>query len=217
MPAGHYHIVGALPLIQTLTELRRAHANLLAPQKLWTREEVLRSPSVVPASPGVYAWYFKRGPANVPTEGCVAIDGKVLLYVGISPKAPPANGRLASRQNLRTRLRYHMRGDADGSTFAANTRLLLSDELGLELRRVGAVTGLRSATAKNDVQSGSLKNAFVTWKVTPEPWLLEHALISAVPLPTGCAAHGVDVAGVPRLTSFGPSPVRARQPSLMDS
>ena len=100
----------------TLDQLRLAHPSLVSPQKLWFREEVLRSPSVVPAAPGVYAWYFKRAPPHVPTECCVASDGKVLLYVGISPKAPPANGRPASRQNLRTRLRYHMRGNAEGST-----------------------------------------------------------------------------------------------------
>jgi hypothetical protein len=62
----------------------------------------------------------------------------VLLYVGISPKAPAANGRTPSRQNLRTRLRYHMRGNAEGSTLRLTLGCLLADELGLHLRRVGS-------------------------------------------------------------------------------
>jgi hypothetical protein len=166
-----------------LDELRVAHPNLLSPQKLCSREEVLRTPSVVPAAPGVYAWYFKRSPASVPTEGCLTIDDKVLLYVGISPKAPPANGRPASRQNLRTRLRYHMRGNAEGSTLRLTLGCLRSDELGLQLRRVGSGNRLTFCDGEERLSEWLAENALVTWEVTAEPWLLEHALISAVPLP----------------------------------
>ena len=166
-----------------LDQLRTAHPDLLSPQKLWSREDVLRSPSVVPAAPGVYAWYFKRAPANVPTEGCLTIDGKVLLYVGISPKAPPTNGRPPSRQNLRTRLRYHMCGNAEGSTLRLTLGCLLSEELGLQLRRVGSGKRLTFCDGEKRLSEWLADNAFVAWEVTPEPWLLEEALIGAVPLP----------------------------------
>jgi hypothetical protein len=33
--------------------------DLLRPQRLWTRSEVLSRPSPVPKAPGVYAWYFR--------------------------------------------------------------------------------------------------------------------------------------------------------------
>jgi hypothetical protein len=180
-------------LTETLDALRLAHPTLLSPQKLWSREEVLRSPSVVPAAPGVYAWYFKRAPANVSTAGCLTIDGKVLLYVGISPKAPPANGLPASRQNLRTRLRYHMRGNAEGSTLRLTLGCLLSEELGIQLRRVCSATRLTFCDGEKRLSEWLAESAFVTWEVTPEPWLVEHALISAVPLPLNLdqnASHG---------------------------
>jgi len=128
-------------LTETLDTLRFAHPALLSPQKLWSRKEVLSSPSIVPAAPGVYAWYFKRAPANAPTEDCPTFEGKVLLYVG-SPKAPTLNGKPPSRQEPADptaipHARKRRRLDA-----TPNVRLLLlSDELGLQLRRVAAARG----------------------------------------------------------------------------
>ena len=88
---------------------------LLSPERVWNRGDVL-STEAVPLSPGVYAWWFREIPLDVPTEGCVARNGLKLLYVGIAPKAPPANGTPPSKQTLRSRIRYHMRGNAYGST-----------------------------------------------------------------------------------------------------
>jgi hypothetical protein len=85
--------------------------SLLRPSALVSRNEALARPSAVPAEPGIYGWYFTEVPPGVPTLGCHSRGGAWLLYVGISPKAPPANGRAASRQNLRTRVRYHYRGN----------------------------------------------------------------------------------------------------------
>jgi len=80
---------------------------LLRPARLWSRAEVLAHPSPVPATAGIYAWYFPPLPIALDTGGCVEVDGRRLLYVGISisPKPPPANGAAASRQQLRSRLR----------------------------------------------------------------------------------------------------------------
>src|SRR6516162_5412092 len=90
--------------------------HLLRPERLWSRSEVLSRPSPVPAVPGVYAWYFRELPPGVPGVGCHSVDGLHLLYVGISPRRPPENGARASRQQLRKRVRYHYRGNAEGST-----------------------------------------------------------------------------------------------------
>ncbi len=84
---------------------------LLAPTKLWTCTEVLARPCPVPASAGVYAWFFDSCPQGVPTEGLMHSLGLALLYVGISPKPSGAVGT-PSRQTLRSRLRYHFRGNA---------------------------------------------------------------------------------------------------------
>jgi hypothetical protein len=112
--------------------LSSAHPELLSPKKPWSRAEVLSSPCPVPKSPGVYAWYFKQIPPRIPTAGCVRVGDLTLLYIGISPKAPPTNGRSASRQTLRSRLRYHMCGNAEGSTLRLTMGCLLSDQLRLE-------------------------------------------------------------------------------------
>ena len=83
---------------------------LTDPHRLFTRAQVLTQPCPVPASRGVYAWYFREIPGDVPTEGCVTKDGLTLLYVGISPKNDH------SSQNLRKRITYHYKGNAEGST-----------------------------------------------------------------------------------------------------
>ena len=111
--------------------------SLVHPEKLFTRVEVLQKMCPVPSSSGVYAWFFKETPEDVPTEGCVQFDDKHLLYVGISPKKPPRIGKPSS-QNLRKRITNHYRGNAEGPTLRLTLGCLLSDKLGFELRRVGS-------------------------------------------------------------------------------
>ena len=90
--------------------------SLLEPAELLDCHDVLGRPSRVAAVPGLYAWYFRTPPPGVPTTGCHTHPGPVLLYVGISPKAPPRNGSHASRQSVRSRLQYHYRGNAEGES-----------------------------------------------------------------------------------------------------
>lgn len=52
---------------------------LLTPLKLYTRDEVLARPSLVPKKSGVYAWYFRAIPPIVPLEGEHWFDGYPLL------------------------------------------------------------------------------------------------------------------------------------------
>jgi hypothetical protein len=111
---------------------------LLRPTSLYTAEAVRSRPCPVPASAGVYAWYFDSVPPGVPPDGCHAVDGAFLFYVGISPKAPPANGGPPSRQTIRSRIRYHYRGNAAGSTLRLTLGCLTAGELGIGLRRVGS-------------------------------------------------------------------------------
>src|SRR6185437_4481148 len=110
-------IAGSTALWLKLADVRDAMAHeLIAPPQLWSRDEVFSQPSPVPKSSGVYAWYFREIPRGTPTAGCVKHDGHTLLYVGISPSAPPLNGKPPSRQSLWHRIRYHYRGNAEGST-----------------------------------------------------------------------------------------------------
>jgi hypothetical protein len=72
---------------------------LVQPARPWSRDEVLARPSPVPSRPGVYGWYFRELPWPIDTSQCVTWDGCTLLYGGIAPKAPPANGQPASSRS----------------------------------------------------------------------------------------------------------------------
>jgi hypothetical protein len=156
--------------------------DLLSPQRLWTRAEVLERPSPVPASPGVYAWYFKDIPPGLLTEGCLHSGDLTLLYVGISPKRPLASG-MPSKQTLRNRVRYHYRGNAEGSTLRLTLGCLLADRLGIVLYRVGSGKRMTFCDGEDVLSAWMSENAFVCWAVTDEPWTLETELIRSVNLP----------------------------------
>ncbi|MFG1711241.1 GIY-YIG nuclease family protein [Nonomuraea sp. M3C6] len=91
-------------------------AELLEPVKLWKATEVLTRPSPVPAAAGIYGWYFAQPPhPSLPADR--------LLYVGIAPRRM---ANRASKQNLRSRVRYHFRGNAEGSTLRLTLGCLLA-------------------------------------------------------------------------------------------
>lgn len=154
---------------------------LLSPRKVWSRAEVLASPCPIPKSAGVYAWYFREIPEGVPTKDCLTFEDLTLLYAGISPKAPPRNGRTPSTQTLYDRIRYHYTGNAAGSTLRLTLGCLLSD---VQLRCVGS-RGERFHFANDEpkVSEWMARNAFVTWIVTDEPWKVEEEIIKSVSLP----------------------------------
>jgi hypothetical protein len=157
---------------------------LVHPDRLWSRPEVLGSTDPVPSTAGLYAWYFRVVPGGVPTAGCVMHDGMPLLYMGISPKAPPRNGRPPSSQTLRKRIRTHYEGNASASTLRFTLGCLLAADLGISLRRVGSSGRLRFTDQGESVLSAWMgENAFVCWVEDPEPWVAEHEAIRALDLP----------------------------------
>lgn len=157
---------------------------LLTPERLWTSSEVLGRPSPVPTLPGVYVWYFSQIPTTVPVDSCHRHDDSVLLYAGISPKAPPRNGGTASRQSLRSRVRYHFRGNAEGSTLRLTLGCLLSQELGIELRRVGSGTRMTfGKVGEATLSQWMATHARVAWVAHARPWEFEHQFIQTADLP----------------------------------
>ena len=44
---------------------------LITPEKLFSRQEILSKPSPIPEISGVYGWFFKDVPPFVLTEGCI--------------------------------------------------------------------------------------------------------------------------------------------------
>ena len=108
---------------------------IINPQRFYSRSEVLSKPSPVPSVNGIYGWYFCEIPGITPNEGCLVSGNKTLLYAGISPdKAVKPN----STQNLRKRITYHYRGNAEGSTLRRTLGALLAPSSGFPLQRVGS-------------------------------------------------------------------------------
>jgi hypothetical protein len=157
--------------------------DLLKPSRIWARSEILVRDCPVPRESGVYAWYFRQIPHGVPATGCHAVLGATLLYVGISPRQPSNKGARPSRQSLRSRIRYHLTGNAAGSTLRLTLGCPLSVELQMELRRVGS--GERYTFADKEVLLSAWmdRNALVAWYPTSTPWDLEEELIKSVSLP----------------------------------
>lgn len=159
---------------------------LSQPEYLWSRAEILlpaaRCP--VPREGGIYGWFFRSIPDNVPTDGSLQHGNLTLLYLGISPQAPSANGRSPSSQTLFHRIRSHMRENAYGSTLRLTLGCLLQEKLGIELRRVGSGSRMTFTIPGEEKLSGWLgENAFVCWYVHPRPWEPEEELIRTIPLP----------------------------------
>ncbi len=153
------------------------------PHHIATRAEALSQPCPVPAVAGVYGWWFRSFPADIDTSACISSGGLTLLYVGISPKQPPANGRLPSRQNLRQRIRTHYCGNAEGSTLRKTLGCLLAPQLAIELRRVGSGNRMTFGTGEQSLSQWMHDNALVSWLVCDRPWEVEDQLITTLDLP----------------------------------
>jgi len=154
---------------------------IINPQRLYSRSEVLSKPSPVPSVNGIYGWYFSEIPGSTPNEGCLVSDNKTLLYAGISPdKAVKPN----STQNLRKRITYHYRGNAEGSTLRRTLGALLAPRSGFPLRRVGSGKRMTLTHAGEKwLDSWMDQHAFVCWMQHPSPWDVEKELISDISLP----------------------------------
>lgn len=153
-------------------------AALLHPHQLYGRHQLLGRTSIAPAQAGIYAWYFRKSPSpQIDLEKCWRLADKWLLYVGISPS------RASSNANIRKRVRLHMNGNASSSTLRKSLGCLLANQLGTELRRVGSGKQMTFANKESVLSAWLAQNAFVTWVVQPEPWLVEHDIIRSLYLP----------------------------------
>jgi hypothetical protein len=157
---------------------------LLRPARLYGWRDLADAPQWPPARAGVYAWFFDVTPPGVPTSGCVTYEGHTLLYLGISPKAPPKNGRPPSSATLRSRVRYHYQGNAEGSTLRLTLGCLLAENLDISLRRVGSGNRMTfTLPGEAKLTEWMRAHARVCWVEHPNPWDLEHELIQRVCLP----------------------------------
>jgi hypothetical protein len=160
-------------------------SRFLAQGRLWSRDEILAAPSPVPAQAGVYGWWFSSLPwPGIDIDGCCRSQDFTLLYVGISPDRPPANGRPASRQNLRKRISQHYTRTAAASTLRRSLGCLLATQLGIGLQLAGSSGRRTNFGAGEQVLSQWMAaNAYVSWIVREHPWELEDNLIGCLDLP----------------------------------
>jgi len=161
----------------------RVLAALLQPEHL-QGPSVLSPPSPVPRVPGIYAWYFAEVPPGVPILDCHQALNHTLLYVGIAPKQTRGATTKPSERTLHCRLVDHFRGNAEGSTLRLTLGCLLSDLLGIQLRRVGS--GRRSTftnVGEQVLDAWMAQNARVVWVTTDSPWEIEKVLLASLSLP----------------------------------
>lgn len=145
---------------------------------------VVARPSPVPPAAGLYAWYFDEPVPGVPRDGCHVTDYGTLLYVGITPGAPPRNGKASSTQNLYKRVRYHYTGNTEGSTLRLTLGCHLAQTLGIELRRVGSGTRLTfTPSGEATLSDWMAGHARVAVFEHSAPWEVEPALISTFNVP----------------------------------
>ncbi|MEI7657777.1 MAG: hypothetical protein WCK33_06890 [Phycisphaerae bacterium] len=135
-----------------------------------------------PSAAGCYAWWFRESPGATPIGQAVTRHGLVLLYVGISPRSRPSDVK-PSKQHLRSRIRYHYRGNAEGSTLRLSLGCLLSEQLGIHLRRVGSGSRLTFNAGEPVLSNWMRQNALVGWIEHARPEELEEAAIARLDLP----------------------------------
>jgi hypothetical protein len=154
--------------------------------RMFSHDEVFAEPCPVPDRPGVFGWWSQTVPAQIDASGCEQRDGLTLLYIGIAPTPPPANGKRPISQDLRKRIRYHFGGPgatADGSTLRKSLGVLLKDELDIHLRRIGSGERQTFAGGEAILTRWMAEHTKVSWVLHPEPWLFEDTLIHSLDLP----------------------------------
>ena len=90
---------------------------------------------------------------------------------------------------MRERIRYHYQGNAEGSTLRLTLGCLLSEELDIELRRVGSGKRMTFAEGEGVLSQWMADNAFVCWEQDDAPWVRERQLIEKLPLPLNLDAN----------------------------
>jgi len=141
--------------------------------------EIMQHLEAAKISHGVYGWWFDEDLGTVPRDGCLRLDGKDLLYVGI---AQPGERKGRPRAAAGNRLwRNHLRGSVRVSTLRLSLAALLSERLALTFFR-DARGRVRMAKTDEDKLSTWLdQHAAISVAQHDDPRALERMLIAAGP------------------------------------
>ena len=139
---------------------------LTNPPVLYSRQEIIPNPCPIPETGGLYAWYFKKIPPKVPTEGCTVKDGKTLLYIGICPTKKDSG----KNRHLQTRIKEHLGvgGSVNNSTLRETLFALFAEE---------SKTFIRDGEEK--LTEWMTRNAYVCWATHRAPWEVEKEILES--------------------------------------
>lgn len=156
--------------------------NLLpTPNIFYSRLELQESPKLIPTENGIYFWWIKNLPEIVPVQDCLKLGEYYLVYSGISLDK---RGKPNSKSTLRTRIRTHYFGNAEGSTLRRTLGILLAQQSGFPLRRVGSGKRITfTHLCEQWLDHWMEENTRISWILDPEPWVLEENMFKSVSLP----------------------------------
>ena len=155
--------------------------SIFSPAIVYSRLDLQETPRIIPAENGIYFWWIKSLPDIVPLDDCVKFGEYYLVYSGISPDK---KGKPNSKSTLRTRLRTHYFGNAEGSTLRRTLGILLAQQSGFPLRRVGSGKRMTfTHLGEQWLDHWMEENTRISWILDPEPWVLEENMFKSVSLP----------------------------------
>jgi hypothetical protein len=165
---------GGSPLAAISSDIMQ---RLVEASPLYSWGDLHHDRALPPEGPGVYAWFFHVVPPGVPVAGRAKREGGTLLYVGIAPRSE------RSPATLRDRIRYHFRGNAEGSTLRLSLGCLLAKALGTQLRRVGTGSRMTFVAREANLTDWMARHARVAWVEVPKPWVVESQILRSLSLP----------------------------------
>lgn len=147
---------------------------------------VLERRELLPAEPGFYGWWSRRGAIRgLPRVPHAADETLSLLYVGISP------ARASSRQTVRSRvIGNHLNGNIGSSTFRFVLAALLIDALELRPYLRGAKVAL-DASDNARLSAWQREHLLLTWCVRERPWEIEGTVIMQLGPPLNSAGNAM--------------------------
>src|SRR5216683_3847663 len=157
---------------------------------MYTREELLKHPSLASATGGVYGIWFQDLDSLVRDGHLVRRNGFSLLYVGISSKKSSEKGGLEGLGSLHNQIGLHYAGDASNSILRRALGCMLADRLGIGLRRVGPRRRLTFGEDEKKLSVWMEAKALVSWMEHEQPQELESELIANLNLPLNIRSSG---------------------------
>ena len=151
---------------------------LKTPKNWLSRADLLTRPSPVPRVQGIYAWYLSNIPGGFDLGVQHVHQDHKLVYVGVAPGRPNAEGELHQR------LRIHCRGKLRRSTFRRTVAAMLTLGPSPPSEYAAMLDSPAPAGALNDMVSQWMeRHARVCWLEVADPWQVEPGVISALTPP----------------------------------